>query len=266
MIDLQLGQFVDAFSRVCAFSQTMANLPAGSGLLMENRGFVELVEGVDVLWVFGQEADFGVIAVRAREASDELSGFQARPDDYKIEISSECIVRLRAALSRLVDAVTGESKTRWALVFSLAEKDLWLSKSLPFGEAVERVFPTTEEDIEEAAKCLAVDRGTACVFHLMRAMEISVQRMSAHLTILNVEREWGKLLSDIGSKIEAMPKGDARNEWSQVHVNLYHVKQAWRNDVMHPKKTYTVAEAKNVFDAVGAFMTHLAGLVSASAD
>jgi hypothetical protein len=135
------------------------------------------------------------------------------------------------------------------------------------GTEIESAFPKTIEDWDEAAKCLAFERPTACVFHLMRAMELAVQRLYSELGLTGeIEREWGKLLSDIGKSIEAMPNASpedkqARNKWSAAHTHLYHVKQAWRNEVMHPKQTYTEVEAKAVFDAVKSFMRHLSGLL-----
>ncbi len=131
-----------------------------------------------------------------------------------------------------------------------------------FGTEVESRIPKASNDISEAGKCFAVGRYTASVFHLMRAMEAAVQTLSTDLGIGNPEREWGKLLSYIGGQIEGMAKGDERNNWSQVHANLYHVKQAWRNDTMHPKATYTEEEAREVFDAVKAFMRHLATMLT----
>jgi hypothetical protein len=58
-----------------------------------------------------------------------------------------------------------------------------------------------------------------------------------------------------------MPKGPARDEWSACHVNLYQVKQAWRNSTMHPKETYTTEQAKEVTEAVHAFLRQLSTLV-----
>lgn len=130
-----------------------------------------------------------------------------------------------------------------------------------FGTEVETAFPLAAEDIAGAGQALGFGLNTACVFHLMRAMERAVQMVAAQLGINHVERVWGNLLSDIGKAIEVLPKGAAKDQWSQVHVHLYHVKQAWRNDTMHPKKTYSEVEAKDVFDAVGSFMRHLAPLV-----
>jgi len=95
----------------------------------------------------------------------------------------------------------------------------------------------------------------------MRAMEEAVKILGTKLGVANVEKEWGKILSDLTSKIEAMPKGTHRDEWSACHVNLYHVKQAWRNSTMHPKETYTNQQARDVLRAVRAFMQQLATLV-----
>ena len=132
-----------------------------------------------------------------------------------------------------------------------------------FGPSVEKSFPNTREDIECAGKCLALGQGAASVFHLMRAMESAVASLASALSIANPDREWGKLLSDIHAEIEKMPKGKRRHEWSECHANLYHVKQAWRNETMHPKATYTTQQAREVFDAVRVFMKQLAQLVSA---
>jgi HEPN domain-containing protein len=130
-----------------------------------------------------------------------------------------------------------------------------------FGSHVDNHFPSLAEDIAEAGKCIALGRYTAAVFHLMRSMEGAVQVLSNHLSIPNPSREWGKLLSDIRPKIEAMEKGELRNAWSENFSLLYHVKQAWRNDTMHPKQTYTADQATELFGAVRSFMRDLCPLV-----
>ena len=134
---------------------------------------------------------------------------------------------------------------------------LMLSAS-PFGDDVSLAFSGAKYDIEEAAKCLALRRATACVFHLMRTMEYSVQRLCAKLGITNVDREWGKLLSSIDEAIKAMGKTDEANDWSEIRSSMYHVKQAWRNTTMHPNKTYTEEQAEEIFRAVKSFLVHLA--------
>jgi hypothetical protein len=48
---------------------------------------------------------------------------------------------------------------------------------------------------------------------------------------------------------------------SQASANLYAVKLAWRNEVMHPKDTYTLEEAHNLIGQVKIFMGHLATIL-----
>ena len=48
---------------------------------------------------------------------------------------------------------------------------------------------------------------------------------------------------------------------SQATASLYAVKVAWRNEVMHPKETYTLEEAENLIRLVKGFMQQLAEIV-----
>jgi HEPN domain-containing protein len=138
----------------------------------------------------------------------------------------------------------------------------YTSADVSFGTEVVAKFLSASDDLEEASKCLALSRSTACVFHLMRATEIAVAALYSKLNVTgNSDREWGKLLSDIGNAIEAMPKSDLRNKWSANHSLLYHVKQAWRNEVMHPKQSYTIEQAREVLESVKSFMRNLSELV-----
>ena len=106
-------------------------------------------------------------------------------------------------------------------------------------------------------------RYTASVFHLMRAMEIVVSSLGVKTVIdkNNTDLEWGKILSNLKTPIEAMPKGKEKDDWSAALTLLVHVKQAWRNPTMHPKKTYTEEHAKEIFFATRSFMISLSALV-----
>jgi len=183
--------------------------------------------------------------------------------ETKIGVNPESSVK--ADLEGLRNRISDELSQEFFFHLTPADVPLYMNKE-PFGPKVARKFPKASEDIEEAAKSLALQRPTACVFHLMRAMEVVVKRLGQKVGVQNVEKEWGKILSDIGGAVEKMPKVTEkekakRNRWSEVHTHLYHVKQAWRNDTMHPKQTYTREQAQEVFAAVRVFSAHLAGLV-----
>jgi hypothetical protein len=58
------------------------------------------------------------------------------------------------------------------------------------------------------------------------------------------------------------PREKARkSSLASAAAHLQSVRLAWRNEVMHPKQTYTRQEAFDIFNASKAFMVQLAELV-----
>lgn len=132
-----------------------------------------------------------------------------------------------------------------------------------FGKDVNAKFPTIQYDVIEAGNCYATGRSTAVVFHLMRIMEVGVQAFGATLGVkLADEKNWQNILDEVNKAIKALPPKDSKTVMmSQTSANLYAVKLAWRNEVMHPKDTYTLEEADNLIRVVKIFMQQLAEIV-----
>jgi len=135
-----------------------------------------------------------------------------------------------------------------------------------FGAAVAKKFKESRDDIEHAGNCLAVNENTACVLHLMRAMEAAVRHLAKKLSIgVGPKDTWGKILNAMTAGIDALPDGTERTkrkkeEWAECRTNLYHVKMAWRDNSMHGKITYDGAQARDIMGKVKAFMQQLATL------
>lgn len=146
-------------------------------------------------------------------------------------------------------------------------KAVFYQNSNLFGEDVVNKFPTTVTDIAEAGSCIATGRFTACVFHLMRIMEIGVQQLGNKLGIqLTEEKNWQNILDGVNKAIRAMkpqtPQEKAeRDSYSAASAHLHNVKEAWRNRVMHPKETYTGEEAQAILDNVKTFIVHLSRIL-----
>jgi HEPN domain-containing protein len=204
----------------------------------------------------------GMPATRGAAVSclDAIDGLQRCQEGFWIEQNDANAMVL--ACHGLTSAFAHEMGARSVFALSSENASLVNDPGPLFGQAVADAFPLAAEDISEAGKCLGLGRHTAAVFHLMRSMEVAVQALASALGVVNIERAWGVLLSDMRTAIEALPKGARRVQFSEAASNLYHVKEAWRNDTMHPKKTYTEEEATAVYRAVQSFMTHLALLVS----
>ena len=135
-----------------------------------------------------------------------------------------------------------------------------------FGEKVSSRFPQAVVDIEEAAKCLALDRATACVFHLMRVLEIGLQELATDLGLAKVDKNWQTLLDNIRGKIKKLPlttqvEKDYQSDRQEVVAHLQAVKDAWRNDVMHPRASYTEEQALDVWNHSKPLMAKLAEIV-----
>ncbi|RUX23785.1 hypothetical protein EOA13_33055 [Mesorhizobium sp. M7A.F.Ca.US.011.01.1.1] len=170
-------------------------------------------------------------------------------------------------MEALLTGINYELKGRSCLFLSAADTTLYQSNDALFGEDVARRFQSTNDDIEEAGKCLALGRSTAAVFHLMRVLESAVQTIADKIGAAIVDAHgkglaWGVIADNMKAKIDAMTRGsDAQIKWYRVQHDLVVVNRAWRVPTNHPKESYTAEQAREVFDATKAFMKELAALV-----
>jgi len=139
----------------------------------------------------------------------------------------------------------------------------------PFGQSVFDAFPSATVDIEQAGICLALERSTAAVFHLMRVMEVGLEAVARALGI-PFAPSWEAYLRQIKPKLDTEWK-DKPPDWKaeepffrDVYAHLHAVKLAWRNPTMHIKRgqTYSPEMASDVWASVRGFMRHLATKVS----
>jgi hypothetical protein len=159
--------------------------------------------------------------------------------------------------------VVDDLSDRWFLHIPPSSVELYLQPTPPFGTKVEKQFPLMSEDISEATKCLALRRSTAVVFHLMRVMELGVQSFGTKLGIaLAHEKNWQNILDEVNKNIKSRDhKLPETKSYAQAASHLYNVKVAWRNEVMHPKQTYTDDEASAILGNVRTFVGDLASLI-----
>lgn len=149
------------------------------------------------------------------------------------------------------------------------EKEKFFQPKEPlFGKNFEAKFPTGAAELDEAAKCFALGRPTACVFHLMRLMECGLKSTAACLSnpppTSGSDRNWGNILQNIKDAREVKTKGNAwintadKEFFADAFASLDAVRVAWRNTTMHVEKNYTDDQAEHVLIAVKGFMTKLA--------
>jgi hypothetical protein len=174
--------------------------------------------------------------------------------------------RLRELSNELAGRLQDELQSSLLLSIDPAKAHFFTRPHL-FGEAVAQRFPSAITDIEEAGKCLALERSTACVFHLMRVAEIGLQAFGTKMGLtLTDMKNWRKILSDVQGAINRLPRStreekDYVGQCQAVHAHLQAVKDAWRNDVMHPLASHTPEQATDIWTHTGALMRKLAGFV-----
>ena len=155
-------------------------------------------------------------------------------------------------------------------------RHLYEQLEAPFGEAVESKFSEASRDIAAACRCLALDEWTACVLHLMRALETPLHTLADCVGIsfpgpLELQN-WKNIIDEIEKKIDSQVKALenqkrslSRNRelksYAEAAMQFRHFKNAWRNNAAHGRDHYDEREAVVVFDAVRSFMQTIVGAV-----
>lgn len=148
-------------------------------------------------------------------------------------------------------------------MFIPLDKAGYYSKNELFGAEVDNKFPDAIYDIAEAGKCLALNRSTAVVCHLMRVVETGVKTLATKLsTAIDTNAPWGAILVQTDAEIRKLKTaGTAVDDFEGISASLHAVKDAWRNPAMHSKAKYTEEEAEEIFNASRTFMRRLAKIV-----
>jgi len=135
-----------------------------------------------------------------------------------------------------------------------------------FGKDVFIAFPSAANDIYEAGCCLALDRQTACVMHLMRVCECGLKALAAKLRVAD-QNDWGAYLRKIDEALSSSIKTsgartDAEKFYSEAAASFDFVRRAWRNPTLHVERTYSTERAEEILQSVRSFMRHLATMIS----
>lgn len=245
---------------------------------------------------------------------DREDGPEAQPNDATVNQVLKCLQhlqelahelgwepsRVKASLSHTRIEYNREDNDWSSLEAELSNaldmilSDLWQAKfahiSIQYADYVNNPgliadhfsesFPSAVEDIKEAGNCIAVDLGTAAVFHLMRGVEWGMRAFCVDLGLLTTRHknldvpiefsQWNTILDHVFPKIEekvlTFPAGRDRQEAQEFYHGLYldikGFKDAFRNHVSHTRKAYSQKAADDVLDYVRRFFVLLGTKIS----
>lgn len=166
-------------------------------------------------------------------------------------------------VGEVIQTIRKETSSR--LFFYLPHRELQLySDKKPFGERVWSVFPDAIADAEESAKCLALERATASVFHSLRVVETGIRALWVSMDrTVPKNPNWKELIDGMFTEAAKADDKIARR-WrgkqgrlKDILTLLDHVRDASRNPSMHPDKVHTLETAEDVFNTSKAFMRRL---------
>lgn len=147
-------------------------------------------------------------------------------------------------------------------------------------QAVWTALADTKTDIEAGINCATLEQYTASVFHFMRAVEWGLRAFCYHLGFKNVKSmkksglviltpiehmTWDSILNQLrlkaNEKINKINRGNKRQKlqefYHQAISEVEGFKDAWRNHVMHSRKTYSPEDATAVVAHVRRFLNLL---------
>jgi len=204
------------------------------------------------------------LASQLSEAGLTMSSLKARSLVDRIK-ADEPLSAIEFSLDELHSRIVDELTLAVVLVIPPNHLQYYQPAEPLFGTEVAARFPRAIVDIEEAGKCFALGRFTACVFHLMRVVEAGLGAISRSLNIVKHSPTWEAYLTVFQAPPAAkFPDKTAEHKrlrefYASVEAHLRAIKTAWRNPTMHDVEAiYTEEMALDIYNAVRGFMRHLA--------
>lgn len=147
-------------------------------------------------------------------------------------------------------------------------------------EAIWTAIPDAKDDIEEAVDCYALERNTASVFHAMRVVEWGLRAFCDHLGFTEVKTgeksgidilvpveyaTWDRILAQLRAHAKSLVDLEVDRSQKQALQEFYYsaiaeidgFKDAWRNHVMHTRRSYNAEDAVAVLSHVQRFLKML---------
>lgn len=184
---------------------------------------------------------------------------QTEPGSALTESQANRLTRIMSSVQKTLRA---ESSEKYAFVTSPKRWDVERLLSDPgslFGQEVfEHLDPIAAFDFEEACKCIAFERSTAAVFHLMRGTEAVLRTLYCDIVkqkrLPKEKRMWGPMIERLGARSKPPPKA--------LLDNLDAIRFNFRNPTQHPDEIYTIDKAQDLLGLTIPAVNDMVGLMS----
>jgi hypothetical protein len=140
----------------------------------------------------------------------------------------EAFARLHYLQSYYINILHDEIASKMLLFLTMKEAGYY-EYPLDGWKEVVAAFPDTAFEIEEASKCYALNRNTAIVFHIMRAIEIGIKALLDSTGKTVKTPTWGNYINAIADYAKENPTLPNNDALVEVVAHMRSVKDAWRN-------------------------------------
>lgn len=242
----------------------------GGGSIVSDEQYDAIIENVISALNLCKSSGFPDPAMKI---SLSLREMQSR----RMDVSS-----LATELRNIQEAIMVDSVKQWFIKVS-PELSPLVDNAALFGTDVATAFPSAQKDLTEAGNCLAVECGTACVFHLMRASEVALRVLAADRQVSYPDaslssKQVGDLLAALDGKLSDLRKANG-NLWpsrdvKDEQISFFHkavaefrdFNEAWRKYMAHAHEGafYDADTAKGIMKHVRTMMELLAPKISES--
>jgi hypothetical protein len=267
---VRTNKLIDGFQVLAKLSQEMQskiNHPSFASMPIPATGY-DLMRGhIADLMDEARELELDVTAANVEKALAVLDGRAARE-----HLSAHEARNFHRLIEFAQTAVRDQLSKQTVLVVPLSKAKLYEPGAPLFGADVASKFKKKGRwEVGEAGKCLALGRHTACVFHLMRAIEVTIDAIRVCLQLptptKGQHKAWGAALEAIRIEIERRENLGYVRQWNskadkkffdEVYMSLVAIKDGCRDDTMHVESTYTESEAEHLFALTKGFMQKVA--------
>jgi hypothetical protein len=219
-------------------------LDASAGHQIHGRAYI--IDNIEVLLKRLEKLGLNVTAkVASQEGLPKLLD-ELKETDKDATLTAAQASKLSEKMDTLQTVLRAESVEKYAFVTSPKRWDVERLLGDPgslFGDEVfAQLDPIASYDFAEACKCIAFERSTAAVFHLMRGTEAVLRSFYCHVVkqkrLPEHKRMWGPMIEKLRGRSKPPPKA--------LLDNLDAIRFNFRNPTQHPDEIHNIDRAQDL--------------------
>jgi len=218
-----------------------------------------------------------VSAAAASDLAEWLGKLLAGANENEsVPIMGEIGARIENYARQVQTILQREAEGRKFFIVAAEHQRFYEPRGFLFTPEVDVNFGSIRYDLTEAGKCLALERSTAAVYHLVRCLEAGIRAIARCLGIpdptTGYGRNWGHILKDVKAAIDkrwphnADRQGGDGQTFESLYGSLAAIKSPYRDSTMHLEEKYTEEEGRYVFEMVKGLMTKIAARMDENGD